>query len=623
LNSIPGKPKGAVKEDLVVLRKLLTYFPKRDRFVFFVALGIQFLLSIIDVLALFVTGLLAGLVITYSTGSPLPKSMVKILDFIGIKSSLFNHPSRVTLGILGSVIVVSLVGRTIASLMMQRKILNMLANRQTYLARRFGDLMAHAKYPWVRQSESNNLVYALTDGINDLVLVTVGNVLTLSGEMILISLICLSFLVININLLLLLVLFAIGLSVTMHYMGSRRAFALGNRRALAVVSARYIAREEIDLYRELTILDKASLYRDKYQAAMLEVAQSSSKYLWIQQIPKYLLEISVVLVGILLLLFSTSTAGLGETSQAISIFFLGLLRVGPSLLRLQGALSGFRNSIGGASIAFKQLEELSQNANSVQSNISPFPGPSSPKNTAAISITDMSFRYPNQTKDLFENFSLEVGHCEKLAIVGPSGGGKSTLCDLILGLNEPLKGGIFLEGISPSNFLKQNPGSVGLVPQSVIAINATLAENVALGCPIETIDFGKVEEVCQIANLEDLLNELQDGFLTRIGEGGVQLSGGQKQRLGLARALYTDPRLLILDEPTSALDSASEKKLFDAFNNTTIGKTVIVIAHRLSTVKSMDRLLYLDHGSYIVADSIEQLRLLSPDFERQASLLNL
>jgi len=500
----------------------------------------------------------------------------------------------------------------------------MLANRQTFLANSFGNLMAHAKYPWVRQSESNKLVYALTDGINDLVLVTVGNILTLTGEFILIILICLSFLAIDFKLLLLLVLFAVALSMTMHFMGSKKSFILGNRRAVAVVEARTIAMEEIQLFRELTILDKTELYRDKYKAAMLEVAQSSSKYLWIQQIPKFLLEVSVVLVGVLLLLFSTTSGGLGETSQAISVFFLGLMRVGPSLLRLQSGFSGFRNSIGGATIAFKQLDELTQNSTEISKIDEKESNPiSNGESGSAITIANITFKYPGQPRELFNNFSLNVKFREKLAIVGPSGGGKSSLCDLILGLNEPAAGGVFLEGQSPATFLKRNLGAVGLVPQSVITISATFAENIALGCPLDSIDLEKVSEVCRIANLSDVLEELNDGLLTLIGEGGIQLSGGQKQRLGLARALYTDPRLLILDEPTSALDSVSEKKLFDAFNSATVDKTVIVIAHRLSTVKSMDRLLYLDQGMSILAESIEELRLFSPDFEKQATLLDI
>lgn len=613
-----------MREDIAVLKRLLSYFPARDRFVFFVAVAIQFFLSIIDVLALFITGLLAGLVITYSTGTPLPKSMNRILEFFGLRSSLFDNPSKTTLGLVGVVIIAALVGRTIASLFLQRKILNMLANRQTFLANSFGNLMAHAKYPWVRQSESNKLVYALTDGINDLVLVTVGNILTLTGEFILIILICLSFLAVDIKLLLLLVVFAVALSTTMHFMGSKKAFILGNRRAIAVVEARSIAREEIELFRELTILNKTELYRDKYKAAMLEVAQSSSRYLWIQQIPKFLLEVSVVLVGILLLIFSTTSGGLGETSQAISVFFLGLMRVGPSLLRLQSGFSGFRNSIGGAIIAFAQLDELTQNASpiskldAVDASSSTIDG-----NRSAISIKNITFKYPGQSRELFESFSLDVECREKLAIVGPSGGGKSSLCDLILGLNEPSTGRVFIEGKSPSTFLKQNLGAVGLVPQSVITISATFAENIALGCHLDTIDLEKVREVCKIANLSDVLEELSDGLMTLIGEGGIQLSGGQKQRLGLARALYTDPRILILDEPTSALDSVNEKKLFDAFNCATVDKTVIVIAHRLSTIKSMDRLLYLDQGVFIVAKSIEELRLISPDFEKQATLLDI
>ena len=613
-----------MRKDIAVLQRLLSYFPVRNRFLFFIAVAIQFLLSIIDVLALFITGLLAGLVITYSTGTPLPKSMIKILDFFGLNATLFDHPSKATLSIIGAIIIAALVGRTIASLFLQRKILNMLASRQTFLANSFGNLMAQAKYPWVRQSESNKLVYALTDGINDLVLVTVGNILTLTGEFILIILICLSFLAIDFKLLLLLVLFVVALSITMHFMGSKKSFILGNRRAVAVVEARTIAMEEIQLFRELTILDKTELYRDKYKAAMLEVAHSSSRYLWIQQIPKFLLEVSLVLVGVLLLLFSTTSGGLGETSQAISVFFLGLMRVGPSLLRLQSSFSGFRNSIGGATMAFKQLDELRQNSTEI-SKIDTWESNSISKGErdSAIFIADITIKYPGQPRELFRNFSLDVKFGEKLAIVGPSGGGKTSLCDLILGLNEPAAGMVFIEGQPPATFLKRNLGAVGLVPQSVITINATFAENVALGCPLDSIDLEKVGEVCRIANLSDVLEELNDGLLTPIGEGGIQLSGWQKQRLGLARSLYTDPRLLILDEPTSALDSVSEKKLFDAFNSATVDKTVIVIAHRLSTIKSMDRILYLDQGLSILAESIEELRLLSPDFEKQATLLDI
>jgi ABC-type multidrug transport system fused ATPase/permease subunit len=610
-----------MRQDFLILKRLLTYFPKRDRFVFFVAVAIQFVLSIIDVLALLITGLLASLVITYATGAPLPDSLNNLLGRFHLPSSVFVNPSKTTLSITGVVIITTLICRTVASLFLQRKILSMLAIRQTFLTDRFGNLMAHAKYPWVRQSESNKLVYALTDGINDLVLFTIGNILNLSGELMLISLICLSFLVVDFKLLLLLVFFVVALSVTMHFTGSKKAFALGARRADAVVEARAIVLEEIELFRELTILNKTEMYREKYKAAMLEVAETSSKYLWIQQIPRFLLEISIVLVGVFLLLISSSADNLGETSQAVSVFFLGLMRVGPSLLRLQGGFSGFRNSIGGATIAFNQLDELSHNS----SQISKIKSDGKSLNSAfetqeSITISDITFKYPNQYKNLFMDFALEVKFKEKLAIVGPSGGGKSTLCDLILGLNEPSSGSVYIEGQLPSAFLKNNLGAIGFVPQSVITINATFAENVALGLPLEDIDFEKVMEVCRIANLSDVVEELSDGLHTSIGNGGIQISGGQKQRLGLARALYTNPRILILDEPTSALDAVSEKKLFDAFNRATEDKTVIVIAHRLSTIKSMDRILYLDQGSTILANSLEELRLLSPEFEKQASL---
>jgi ABC-type multidrug transport system fused ATPase/permease subunit len=612
-----------VNQDLRVIKSLLKYFPRRDRVVFLAAVLVQFLLSIIDVLALFLTGLLAGLVISYTTGTQLPKSALRVAHFFGIAPESVIHPSKVFLAIFGGVIVLALIGRTIASLFLQKKVFDFLANRQTHLSRTFGSRMALAQYPWIRQAESNYLVYALTDGINDLVLTTIGNILTFTGELILISLICISLLAVDYRLVFLLVAFSFLLLALMHFLGSRKAFELGHKRAASILGARNLVREEIDLFRELRVLDKTGIYNQRYQTLMRDVAQSSSKYLWILQVPKFLLEIAMVVFGIFLLLFATTSSSLAETSQNISIFFLALLRVGPSLLRLQGAISGFRNSVGGAGITIEQLDLLSTKTHIDEKNDEHESPSESSVVGLQIVIRNMDFKYAGQKELLFNNFSLVIPKGEKIAIVGPSGGGKSTLCDLILGLNDQLTGDISIDSISPRKYIKTHAGSVGLIPQSVPIISGTLAENVALGIPLELIDSERVYEVCRIASLDETISALAEGIFTRLGENGIQLSGGQKQRLGLARALYTNPALLIMDEPTSALDPVTEKLLLDSLATVSRDKTMIVIAHRLSTIKSMDRIVYLEPGHVLVANSIRELRAVSPDFEKQAALLNI
>lgn len=197
--------------------------------------------------------------------------------------------------------------------------------------------------------------------------------------------------------------------------------------------------------------------------------------------------------------------------------------------------------------------------------------------------------------------------------------GKSTLADIVLGLLMPDKGEILIDGISltPSN-MRSWQNQIGLVSQSIFLSDASIKENVAFGIPVESIDTARVREVLALAHLDEFISELPDGIETRVGERGVQLSGGQRQRIGIARSLYHNPEVLVFDEATSALDGITEKSIMEAIQHFAGRKTILLIAHRFTTIRKCDVIYFLekgrivDHGSYqALMDRNERFRAMS------------
>ena len=207
--------------------------------------------------------------------------------------------------------------------------------------------------------------------------------------------------------------------------------------------------------------------------------------------------------------------------------------------------------------------------------------------------------------------------------MGPTGAGKSTLVDLILGILIPDSGVALIGGMTPAEALATWPGAVAYVPQDVAMANGTVRENVALGLPVEIIDDDWVWDALNRAHLGEFLLDSREGLDTVIGENGIKLSGGQRQRLGIARALYTRPKLLVLDEATSALDAETEQAISQTLQELEGAVTTVTIAHRLATIRHCDLVVYLEGGRAQAQGSFNEVRALAPQFDRQAQLLGL
>ena len=303
-------------------------------------------------------------------------------------------------------------------------------------------------------------------------------------------------------------------------------------------------------------------------------------------LPRFMIEAFIVSLGMgVLLLLVAMGKPLGSIILTLSLFAVSAIRLMPSMTRIHYNLTRIKQYTHGFNMLFKDISNFeTEHKKSSPENI-PF--------NSLIEIKNVSFAYENSKKMIFKDFSLTVKKNASVALVGPTGCGKTTMVDLILGLLKPKSGTIEVDGEKINNFLRTWQKKIGYVPQFIYLLDDTVKANVAFGEPADKIDDDRVSECLRLAQILDFVENLPDGIDHQIGENGIQLSGGQRQRIGIARALYINPEVLILDEATSSLDNDTEKAFIDALNNLKGTLTIIMIAHRLSTVENCDKIVKL------------------------------
>ncbi|HZS30099.1 MAG TPA: ATP-binding cassette domain-containing protein [Gaiellaceae bacterium] len=231
----------------------------------------------------------------------------------------------------------------------------------------------------------------------------------------------------------------------------------------------------------------------------------------------------------------------------------------------------------------------------------------------ALSLRDVSFRYPTRTRDALSHIDLTILPGERIGIIGPTGSGKSTLLDVLLGLLEPDAGEVLLDDEPLQNHREGWHRSIGYVPQDVYLVDDTLRANIALGWRGDDIDDEAVLEAVRLAELEEVVASLPEGVETTLGERGIRISGGQRQRVGLARALYTRPNVLVLDEATSNLDQVTEARVADTLTRLPGGVTMVIVSHRISTVRNCDRIICVEGGTIKAVGTFADVALLAPE----------
>lgn len=350
-----------------------------------------------------------------------------------------------------------------------------------------------------------------------------------------------------------------------------------------------IALEGLGGIKDLLILGKTSFFTDMFSSKKYLKARVNSNHSTFSQLPRFFLEF-LSIIGLVSFIILMLFQGKDTTSliSILGVFVAATFRMIPSLNRIISGVQSMKYYSNSLDIIHKELK-INNRSNQAISQKTQFNFQND------IKLENISFSF-NEDQVILKNINLKIKKGETIGIIGESGSGKSTLIDLILGLHKPTSGQIIIDGVSGLQMDQQWRKKIGYVSQSIYLTDDTIKNNIALGVQKKEIDDLRINELLKQVQLKEFINNLKFGINTRVGERGVQLSGGQRQRIGIARALYHDPDIIILDEATSALDNETERDVMEAFNNLLGVKTIIMIAHRISSLEDCDFIYKIEKG---------------------------
>ncbi|MEO1146878.1 MAG: ABC transporter ATP-binding protein [Cyanobacteria bacterium J06638_22] len=371
--------------------------------------------------------------------------------------------------------------------------------------------------------------------------------------------------------------------------------------------------EGVGSIRDVIVANSHDFFQSTYRDAERDFKRGQAKNAFISQSPRFIID--GIMMGAIALL-ALSLGQNGDFSQAVPL--LGSLALGAKRLMpcVQGVFMGLAQIQGASSSLDRILIALSRSVDPLlllpkAKGFLPLRG--------ELRLENIWFRYSEADEWTLKNLNLSIAAKTTVAFVGSTGSGKSTTADLILGLLRPQLGAVWVDGQPlQGEKLKRWQQGIAHVPQSIFLTDASIAENIAFAVPKEQIDFEQVRQAAKLARIDDVIESMPAGYDTYVGERGVRLSGGQRQRIGIARALYGQASLIVFDEATSALDNSTEKEVMDAINGLSHQYTIILIAHRLSTVEKCDKIFELHEGSLIAQGTFERLSEESPSFRLMA-----
>jgi ABC-type multidrug transport system fused ATPase/permease subunit len=388
--------------------------------------------------------------------------------------------------------------------------------------------------------------------------------------------------------------------------------------ATASVRGRLI-QEALGGFKELKLNGLEDTYVRRFEVPARRHADDVGRLQILTEIPRFLLEgITVgVLLTLVMILLLRSGGSILSILPTLGAFAFAVMRLLPALQQIYASFATMRTGL-------PILKRVHRDFVTNQQYFVP-PSSNTMKVTPlafeqSVELREVSYTYATAQRAIFDGLNLKINAKSTIGIVGGTGAGKTTLVDIILGLLTPDQGELLVDGIAINKGnVRAWQRAIGYVPQTIYLTDDTIAANIAFGHSASEIDLSAVERAARIAALHDfVVSELPLGYQTKVGERGVRLSGGQRQRIGIARALYETPSLLIMDEATSALDNITERVVMEAVQNLRADKTIIMIAHRLTTVKDCDVIIMLEHGRVVSTGTYDELVAANDTFRRMA-----
>ena len=603
--------------DKTVGRSLRLLAP-RDRRKLGLVVAIQIFLSGLDLFGVALIGVVSALAITGVSGQVTGNRVGAVLEFM----HLDGYTLETQVAILGATAGVTLIGRTLLSIFFIRKSLFFLAHKAAVIS---GDLTSRVLAQPLLQLQkrtSQETLYALTGGVLSLVLSILGAVVVLASDLSLVLVMAVGLLVVDPGTAIGSFIFFTLIAVFLYRLSSTRVRALNEEIAETKIRGNEKVIEVLTNYRESIVRNRRAYYAKEFAKNRLDYSRFAAENAFIPNISKYVLESSVVIGAILLSATQFVLQDARHAVATLAIFLAAGTRVAPAILRIQQGLLLIKGASGQADLTLKLAQEVENF--SIAPDTNPALAMENHVNFSGdVTFRNVSFSYPDGKDKILDQVSVEISPGQFVAFVGSSGAGKSTMVDLLLGVLLPDSGDIKISGQAPSIAIEQSPGAIAYVPQDVSIAIGTVRENIALGFPVEFATDERINKTLKIAHLETFVDSLENKADTQVGERGAKLSGGQRQRLGIARAMFTNPKLLVLDEATSSLDAETEASVSSAIQSLRGGTTILMIAHRLATVRTADLVVYIAGGQILALGTFTEVRAAVPDFDKQANLLGL
>ena len=597
---------------LKTVKRALAFLSPKERIKYFTLVSLRALVSVFDLIGILAIGFLATSIALFVT---LGSSVNRVIEFAGLALPAITAQTLpgVAIGILLLFVV-----KAVVSILLTRALAVFLAKIEARAARQVASAAFGQGLSDARKYSREEIYFAVQAGSPAAFNNVLNSTGTIFAEGLLFVLVIGAFFAVDPLSALGAIVYFGGIALIIQFFLGRLMHAAGKKNAEATVQGNSVIGDLSEVLREATILEKKDFFFDRLYLARLKAASSFASQFVLSGMPRYIVETALIIAVAVFVLVQSATGDLVSAAGIVGVFLSGGLRLTASLLPLQSALLNIKQMIPQANKALDLLagsdidsfqRKLKTESNSQRS------GPMS------IEVMNVSFSYPSADSNSLTEISFKVNAGQQVALIGPSGAGKSTVADLITGLLEPSSGEVSIDQINPKEISRISPGRIAYVPQKPGIVSGTILENIALGVAKDEVNRVLLNQAIEDAQLSTVISQLPDGVNTDLGKRRDELSGGQLQRIGLARALYTQPGLLVMDEATSALDADSENEINKALDSMRGKVTVILIAHRLNTVQRSDQVFLLEQGQITGSGTFSELLQKSKTVQGLAKLM--
>jgi len=601
----------------IIIFRALRLLGTRDRRVLSLIVTAQALLGFLDLAGVGVIGVLGALSVS-GVESKSPGNRVSgILKFLKIENLEFQNQ----VAILGVMAALLLLTRTLATVFFTRRSTYYLTRKSALLAGNLISKLLSRDLLVLRKRTIQETLYALSIGVTSITVGLIGSLVNLVADVSVLTLIVCGLFAVDLSIAISTVVLFAGVGFLIYRLQQSRARKLGIEFSKLNVESEEKIVEVLNSFRELSVHDRQMKYATEIEQVRLRISNILAELNFMPQISKYVIESTVIIGALLISGIQFMRQDSSHAVAILSIFMASGSRIAPAVMRIQQGLVTMKTSVGSADPTLDLIDELETVILETRTSVLPdfiYKG-----FVPTVELKDVCFSFPGSETPVLNKVTLQIEQGQHVAFVGPSGGGKTTLVDLILGILTPSEGDVKISGYSPTQAIRTWPGAISYVPQEIRIMKGTLKENIALGFGNEAFSKSNFERAIKIAKLEKLVEDLPNGIESTLNEQGSNLSGGQRQRLGIARSLYSAPKLLVLDEATSALDAETEDLVSKGLQNLGNKTTMLIIAHRLSTVRNADVVFYVDKGEIVARGSFEDVRRSVANFDLQANLMGL